>query len=134
MATLAASALCATPSVQYIELICLARGLSASTSITVAPRQSQLIPSTREGAADVGGLDRTDAGSLVGRAGRGQDADPAPVRPCQRGGLRRGVPRRAARAGTAQDRLDARRGGGRSRPLAAAGRVGAQPLGRRRAA
>ena len=34
----------------------------------------------------------------------------------QRGGLRRGVPGRAARAGTAQDRLDARRSGWGSRP------------------
>src|SRR5687768_17342578 len=98
-------------------------GRHYGTSITVAPRQSYLTPSTREGTADVGGIDRTDAGSLVGRTWRDQGAARVSVRSCQRGGLRRGVPRRAARAGTAQDRVDARRSGWGSRPLAAAGRA-----------
>jgi hypothetical protein len=87
-----------------------------------------------EGVADVRCIDRTDAGALVGRAVHDPGAAPVPVRPRQRGGVRRGLPGRAAGAGTTQDRLDARRGGGRSRPLAAAGRPRSQPLGCRRAA
>ncbi|MET0295347.1 MAG: adenylate/guanylate cyclase domain-containing protein, partial [Phenylobacterium sp.] len=70
-------------------------------SSTVVPWQFHLIPSEREGGADVGCIDHADAGLVVGRAGRGQGAAWVSVQPCQRGGLRRGVPGWATRAGTA---------------------------------
>src|SRR3954469_23666601 len=84
----------------------------------------------------IGGLDarwlaRNHSGALVDDAASGQASDEALVGCAKRRRFRQRLPGRAARARAAQDRLDARRGRWRSRPLAAAGHPGAQPLERR---
>src|SRR4051794_41813920 len=71
--------------------------------------------------SDDGWLGRGDAGALgVVAAGR-EGADQALVPAGAHGGLRGSVPRCSARAGAAQDRLDAGGGGGGSGAGASAG-------------
>src|SRR5215207_6916625 len=84
----------------------------------------------------IGGLDayclaRNHSGALVDDAASGQASDSALVRCAKRRRFRQRLPGRTARGRAAQDRLDASRGRWRSRPLAAAGHPGAQPLERR---
>src|SRR5215204_467839 len=84
----------------------------------------------------IGGLDayclaRNHSGALVDDAASGQASDSALVRCAKRRRFRQRLPGRTARGRAAQDRLDASRGRWRSRPLAAAGPPGAQPLDRR---
>src|SRR3954463_12413567 len=70
---------------------------------------------------DGGWIGRGNAGAVgVVVAGR-QGADPALVPAGAHSAIRGVVPGRPARAGAAQDGLDARRSGGRSRSLAPAG-------------
>src|SRR4051812_10739963 len=71
----------------------------------------------------IGGLDarclaRNHSGALVDDAASGQASDEALVSCAKRRRVRQRLPGRAARARAAQDRLDARRGRWRSRPLA----------------
>src|SRR5919204_5695091 len=80
---------------------------------------------------DVGCVGRGAVGAVVERAARGEGPIASVVRASEGRRISDSLSRRGVGIGTAQDGLDAGGGGGRSRPVAAAGGAGTRSLGRR---
>src|SRR3954470_12563936 len=110
------------------HLAWLSTGSTLSTTVVIFPAYGHLRHHDSE-IMDGGGIGRGDAGAVGVVVAQRQGADQALVPAGPHGRLGRAVPRRPARAGAAQDRMDAsgsRRGSG---ALAPAGAPRSEPVG-----